>query len=188
MFIISKFCFATLIFGNQKWEETEKEQIMLGSGQVKRRSFFCGDLKKEYAIALAMLYWAEGHKKECEFTNTDGRMIQFFSAHLRELFGLTSENIRVTARIFSGMKEMECVQYWSKITGVSKHRIVVYRNDGGSSGRTRYGICRLTIKKGSYILKVIHALVSQLIVKISSQDLERIVPALVAQRTRAASS
>lgn len=115
-------------------------------------------------------------------------MIQFFLAHLRELFGLTGENIRVTARIFSGMKEVECVQYWSKITGVPARRIVVYRNDGGSSGRTHYGICRLTIRKGSYILKIIHSLVNQLAAETTNQSLERVVLALVAQRIRAASS
>lgn len=163
------------------WERARKDAQFLLRGS-----------HREKAVALAMLYWAEGNKRECEFTNTDGRMIQFFLAHLQEIFGLTIENIRVTARIFSGMEQTECVAYWSSVTGVPKYRIVVYRNDGGSSGRTKYGICRITIRKGSYVLKVIHSLVSQLAAGVTAvthkKRLERAIPALVAQRIRAASS
>jgi hypothetical protein len=115
---------------------------------------------REKAITLAMLYWAEGSKKHCEFVNSDGRMIKLYLVLLKNLFNISLENITSTMRIFTGMKEKECLKYWSGITGIPQKKFIVRLNDGCSSGRTRYGMCRITVKKGGNILKTVISLIN----------------------------
>jgi len=62
-------------------------------------------------------------------------------------------------RIFSGKDESECLGYWSKMLAISKKNFTVYLNDGGISGKTKYGMCRVNIKKSGNLFKLIHALI-----------------------------
>lgn len=118
---------------------------------------------REFIAMVAMLYWAEGHKSDrCEFTNTDGRMIAFYLKILRKRFKIKNQQIKITLRIFTGMKDVECLKYWSSIANVPSEDIKVRMNDGGSSGRTRYGVCRVTIVKSQSTLKLMHALINQI--------------------------
>lgn len=143
--------------------------------------------KRDFAITLAMLYWGEGSKKVCEFINSDGNMIRCYLFILREMLGITSENIRATMRIFSGMDQSECLRHWSGATGFPREKFIVRFNDGGTRGRTKYGMCRITVKKGANTLKVIHSLINQLSNEIVEIDpLHRNAP--VAQLDRAAHS
>jgi hypothetical protein len=118
---------------------------------------------RENIIIISMLYWAEGHKKNtCGFTNTDKLMISVYLKILRDSLKIPNDRIEITIRIFTGMSRSNCLSYWSSITGVSKKNIRVRFNDGGSSGKTSYGICRVTIMKGHMILKLMHALVGKI--------------------------
>ena len=38
----------------------------------------------------------------------------------------------------------------------------MYYNDGGKRGKSPFGICRVTIKKGSFVLKIIYALIERI--------------------------
>ena len=116
---------------------------------------------RERAIVLAMLYWAEGNKKSCEFINSDGSMIRLYLKILRNAFDLPESYIKPTMRIFTGMDEKECLSYWSEVTEIPKARFKIYLNDGGTRGKTKYGMCRITVKRGGQVLKVIHALKDQ---------------------------
>ncbi len=111
--------------------------------------------KREYMIALAMLYWGEGSKKKCEFINSDGRMIKLYLEILMDSLKIEKERIIPIMRIFSGMEKEKCLSYWSKITGFSKNKFIIRFNDGGTKGRTKYGLCRISVKKGGNILKII---------------------------------
>ncbi len=117
--------------------------------------------KRERAIAFAMLYWGEGSKKKCEFINSDGKMIKLYLKGLANLFGIEKRRIVPIMRIFSGMDEEKCLSYWSRITGFSKNKFIIRFNDGGIRGRTEYGMCRISIKKGGDIQKIIHSLIEQ---------------------------
>jgi len=124
---------------------------------------------REKLVIISMLYWAEGHKKSnCEFTNTDGKMISVYLKIIRSVLKIPPEKIKITIRIFTGMNKNECLSYWSSITNVSEKLIKVRFNDGGSSGRTTYGMCRVTVLKGHSSLKLMHALIN----KISQDVLE----------------
>jgi len=123
---------------------------------------------KDLAIILAMLYWGEGSKKVCEFINSDGKMIQVYLKILRSYLNISNDFIKITIRYFSGMKKNKCLNYWSKITGISKNKFLVRFNDGGTRGKTKYGMCRITVRRGHNTLKLIYSLID----KIYSQILE----------------
>ncbi len=128
----------------------------------ERASLLLNNRGREFIAMIAMLYWAEGHKKgRCEFTNTDGRMIAFYLKILRYKLDISEQQIKVAIRIFTGMKEKECLNYWSSVVNIPARNIKVRMNDGGSSGRTKYGMCRITIIKGHGMLKLMHALIDK---------------------------
>lgn len=116
---------------------------------------------KKLAIALAMLYWGEGSKKVCEFINSNGKMIQVYLKILRDYLNIPNNSIKVTIRYFSGMNKNKCLNYWSIITGINRGKFIVRFNDGGTRGKTKYGMCRITIKRGHKILKLIHSLIDK---------------------------
>ncbi|MFA5776937.1 MAG: hypothetical protein WC906_00625 [Parcubacteria group bacterium] len=124
--------------------------------------------ERELYIAIAMLYWSEGSKKVCEFINSDGKMIQVYLKILRDYLNISNDSIGITIRYFSGMDRDKCLKYWSKNTKISKRKFIIRFNDGGTGGRTKYGMCRVTIKRGHNILKLMHSLID----KISEQILE----------------
>lgn len=116
---------------------------------------------REYIIVLAMLYWAEGCKKACEFINSDGRMIDLYVKILVKVFDIPRERLIPTIRIVSSMDQDECLEHWSKITGLQKNKFFVRINDGITKSSTKYGMCRISIKKGSNTLKLILSLIEQ---------------------------
>ncbi len=119
--------------------------------------------RREDVIILAMLYWAEGHKRfTCGFTNTDGKMMSVYLNIMRSSFGISEHMIHVTVRIFIGMRKYDCLRYWSSVTGKPTSEIKLRINDGGTRGKSKYGICRVVILRGHNTLKLIHALVDNI--------------------------
>lgn len=116
---------------------------------------------REYLIILTMLYWAEGCKKACEFINSDGRMVDLYVKIIVKIFDIPKERITPTIRIISGMDKKECLDYWSKITGLPKERFFVRIDDGNTKSSTKYGMCRISIQKGSNTLKLMLSLIQQ---------------------------
>lgn len=120
-------------------------------------------IDRENVIILSMLYWAEGHKNGgFEFTNSDGRMIQVYLKIIRSVLKIKDSHIYATVRVFTGMKESECLRFWSTTTNLPVSQIKVRMNDGGTSGRTKYGMCRIRVTKGHSFLKLMHALIDNI--------------------------
>lgn len=118
---------------------------------------------RESAIIISMLYWAEGHKNRvCEFTNTDDKMVSLYLKILRGTLKIEEKRIGITVRIFTGMKKTDSLSYWSFVTGVAPEKIKLRLNDGGVRGKTKYGICRVTVRKGHGTLKLMHSLVGEI--------------------------
>lgn len=116
---------------------------------------------RDLCIATAMLYWGEGSKKVCEFINSDGRMIKVYLAMIRGVLNIPDESIKPIMRIYTGMDKDKCLDYWSSITKISKDKFTIRFNDGGTKGRTKYGMCRIIVRKGSDTLKLMHSLIDQ---------------------------
>jgi hypothetical protein len=117
---------------------------------------------RESLIAISMLYWGEGSKHSCDFINSDGKIIQLYLKILEEVLKIPKSSLKATMRIFTGMNRVECLNHWSKITCIPKKDFVVRFNDGCTRGKTRHGMCRITVKKGDSTLKLIHALIEQI--------------------------
>lgn len=100
----------------------------------------------------AMLYWAEGNKESFVFTNSDHRIIALFLRCMRGVYGVSEDRFSVTVRIFSGMDEEKCIVHWEGVTGIKRDRMKVRWNDGGTRTSSTFGILRITIKKGAYLL------------------------------------
>lgn len=141
-----------------------------GSRKIKERNLQAAAERAEkllqksdrtLAIILAMLYWGEGSKKVCEFINSDGKMIQVYLKILRNYLNISDDFIKITVRYFSEMDKNECLKYWSENTGISKSKFIVRFNDGGTRGKTRYGMCRITVRRGHNTLKLIHSLINK---------------------------
>ncbi len=113
---------------------------------------------RHFITIITMLYWAEGHKKGvCVFTNTDQKMIKVYLSVLRNILKIPEHRLKITIRIFTGMIREECLKFWSEVTNISPYLIKVRFNDGGTSGRTKYGMCQVTIRKGHNELKLMDA-------------------------------
>ncbi len=122
---------------------------------------------KYFSSLLAMLYWAEGNKNDFTFTNTDPEMIKNYISILGKCFLIDTERLSVIIRYFTGMDKRKCLEYWSSVTKISPEKINMYYNDGGKRGRSPYGICRITVKKGGYLFKVV-----QFLIKIISKEIQ----------------
>ncbi len=116
---------------------------------------------RELVLMFAMLYWAEGAKKRFQFINSDGRMIILWLSVLRRVLRVSDKNIVPVMRIYTGMNQRKSLNYWSKITGFPKSKFIVRLNDGGTSGRTKYGMCRIEVKKSGNLLKLVLAVINQ---------------------------
>lgn len=143
-------------YGGSK-KRTQKNWVI---ARERAQKLLHGDTR-DYSIALAMLYWGEGSKKVCEFINSDGRIIETYLFVIRTILNVPEESIKPTMRIFSGMNKVDCLNYWSRITRIPKRKFLIRFNDGGTRGKTKYGMCRITVRKGANTLKIIHELIDQ---------------------------
>ncbi len=112
---------------------------------------------------LAMLYWAEGDNKNAfSFVNTNADMIKILIRILNICFNVKKEHLMITIRYFTGMNRAKCLKHWSGVTQVPKNQIKMYYNDGGNRGRTEFGMCRISVRKGSYLFKTVRALIKNI--------------------------
>lgn len=145
---------------NQGGSKKRKEgQIEIASQRASE--LLSGPLGRE-CTTLAMLYWAEGNKREFTFTNTDGQMVKLFVMMMIRSLGVKKERVVLVIRYFTGMNKARCYKFWTKLLDIPKDQVRMYYNDGGNVGRTEYGVCRILVRKGAYELKVIQALIGQI--------------------------
>jgi hypothetical protein len=138
------------------------------------------DLEKNAPIILALLYWAEGNKRGFIFTNTDGEMIKVFLKILRESFGVKNEDISAMIRINNFQDKNKCINHWRKVTKIPIKNIGVDLNPKQNKSKLEYGILRIRVKKGGYLLKLVNSLNKELTSELLSSILRTKSP-LVAQ-------
>lgn len=116
-----------------------------------------------WPIVLAALYWAEGTKKKgFVFTNTDESMIRIFLSIMKRKLKVHNENLDILIRTCTPMDPVKCKKHWSSVTGLPKRMIRINHNDKQNKSKTRYGMCRITLRKGAYHLKLVHCLIRTL--------------------------
>ncbi|OGJ05059.1 hypothetical protein A2456_02085 [Candidatus Nomurabacteria bacterium RIFOXYC2_FULL_36_19] len=151
--------FLSLIKSRQGGSKKRKE-LKLIEAKVRSINLLKSD-DRESILIFAMLYWAEGTKKAFQFINSDGRMIVLWLNILRNIIGVSNDKITPVMRIYTGMNRKVCLSYWSKITKFPKSKFIIRLNDGGKSGKTKYGMCRIDVKKSGNLLKLVLSIINE---------------------------
>jgi hypothetical protein len=105
--------------------------------------------------AGCMLFWAEGSRSRnrVTFTNADSDMIRFFLRFLRECYGVTDEQIRlsVNCHLGNGLTLEEIERWWLERLGLPSSCLrtaAVNRPSSASRGVRRplvYGTARIVV-------------------------------------------
>ena len=112
----------------------------------------------EKMLIAACLYWGEGTKSDFSISNSDPILIRTFVTCLRE-FGIPKERLRVTVRIYDDIDKQSAMNYWAKIIGIPVSGILnVNILDGKKKGKLPYGMCRVRVTKGGFLLKMLKSI------------------------------
>ena len=152
-----------LLHANQGGSRERKQDDLRKADIEARRLLKNVTISKVAPVIFGALYWAEGHKKSFVFTNTDERMIRIFLKILRNYWNVGNNKIDLLIRITNNMDAISCIKHWKQATKLPLKNIRVNINNKQNKSKTKYGVCRITIKKGSYGLKVTHAIINQMI-------------------------
>lgn len=143
-----------------KWKSSIKRKIESEQrAQFEAEKLVDSLTRKEKILFLSALYWGEGNKKDFMFTNSDPSMIKIFVKGMMELFAVTKKSLKISIRIYEDLDKKKCLDYWAKITGISYEEFQsVGIIKGKKTGRLPFGMCRVRVKKGGYLLKYTQAL------------------------------
>lgn len=146
------------------WKSKRKSSIFRMIQEQRRaqeqaKSLFGKIGEEEKLIIVACLYWAEGEKKDFSLSNTDPNLIRVFIECLKSL-GVTKKDLRINIRVYEDLDIPAAISFWAKVVGIPKSQIVsVNVLKGKKKGKLQYGMCRVRIIKGGYLLKLIKSLV-----------------------------
>ncbi len=146
----------------REWERAQKE-----SDSILEHV----DIRKAWPILYAALYWSEGTKSSFVFTNTDQKMVQVFLKIMRTNLGIKNEELDFMIRTCTPMNPIECRKHWSKVAQVPISQIRVNHNDRHNKSHTQFGMCRITLRRGAYQLKLVHCLFRGIADKMLTQTL-----------------
>ena len=114
---------------------------------------------KEKMIFMAALYWGEGNKKDFNLLNSDPNMIKIFVRGLLELFNVSTDELRVSIRIYDDLDKNKCLNFWSRITKIPINKFVsINVLKGKKNGKLIHGMCRIRVKKAGNLLKYMLAI------------------------------
>lgn len=113
----------------------------------------------DFIKAVTMLYWAEGHKKDFIFTNTDIKMLQVYVIFLLDILKVTKSCVKIMVRTSDPINSKEALAFWSKNL---KLPLSCFVSNHTSLNRTKttYGICRVMVLKSSFYHKVMISLIT----------------------------
>jgi transposase-like protein len=128
--------------------------------------------KRELFLAGAVLYWAEGFKKDSQagLASLDPAMIKFYIKWLKVCFGYQNKNLifRVTANISHKHRIKEIEIYWSKLLDVplSQFRKPFFQNVKWKKTYENpdeyYGVLRVKVRKSKDFLRTIYGFIEGL--------------------------
>ena len=116
--------------------------------------------RKSKMIILACLYWGEGNKTEFNVINGDASMINVVVSCLLDL-GVKKSDLKFSLRLYEDINRVDAISFWAKTLGVNKNEIKI--SDvlfGKKTGKLKYGMCRLRIRKGAPYFKMVMSMVN----------------------------
>ncbi len=140
-------------FNKQRARETKQKAEKFQRSAAKDIGAFS---KRELFLIGTALYWAEGYKKRLrwtlQFCNSDPAMIKLIMRFFKETCNVPKEKMRASAQIHPNVTPEKAINYWSRITGISKKQFTkTYSQISSSSKQKRppntlpYGTLRITI-------------------------------------------
>jgi hypothetical protein len=114
---------------------------------------------RELVMLVAMLYWAEGHKKAFVFTNTDEKMLSLYLKFIYEVMNIPQKSVSILIRTSDPITPIKAQIYWAKALSIPKINLSVNHDNKQNRTKTRYGICRIMVAKSSFYLKVMNGLI-----------------------------
>lgn len=109
---------------------------------------------REFLIAGAMLYWAEGNKQDgVQISNADPLFIQFMMQWFRQAIALSDDRFTGAIHYHEGQNEYLIKEFWSELTGIPKERFIKsFKKPPGTGHRTHYlqwGVCRIRVTRSA---------------------------------------
>lgn len=118
----------------------------------------------DYKLLLAFFYWCEGEKTgyAVNFVNSDPGMIKVYLFLLRKCFFIKENKFRVILHLHNYHKQVELINFWSKIIAIHKNVFSVYNKmHTGKCKNKNYKGC-LSVRYGdSKILKEIFIIIER---------------------------
>ena len=135
-------------------------------------------LSKRDVMMLGLgIYIGEGGKTDglTRIINSNAKIIKFTLKWLQVSFGVKIKNIKVRLFIYPDNNEKECIEYWSKNTGIPKNQFfkstIDIRNNKNLSnhGKLPFGTAHVSIKSfgnkdhGVYLHRLIMAWINRVL-------------------------
>lgn len=114
---------------------------------------------REICMLIGMLYWAEGSKRELVFTNTNLDMIKIYLFFLKKVLMVPESDIHLLIRTAIPIKPKEAQNFWINQTGMLPSQVSTNHDNKQNKTKSRYGICRVNVRKNSYYLKQIQCII-----------------------------
>jgi len=134
---------------------SRKRKLLKETKAFEEGKTLVGNLSnKEKLLFLSALYWAEGSKKDFGLSNTDPMLIKIFVTGLREMFGITDDQLRISIRLYEDLDKNKSLSFWSQVVNMPKEKFIgVNVLVGKKKGKLEHGMCRVRVLKGGDVLK-----------------------------------
>ena len=127
-----------------------------------------------FVRAIVMLYWAEGHKKDFIFTNTDSKMLLLYVNFLYSVLKIKHCDIKVLVRTSDPLVPKDVLIFWSQTLDLPLSCFTNNHDNAQNKTKTTYGICRVMVSKSSFyhktMINLIQLLQKELLRSRSSMD------------------
>lgn len=145
---------------NRRRSSTYRMMSEFKKAEIEAQSIIQSSKNLNKIIGAVCLYWAEGAKRDFSLSNTDPRLIKIFVECI-SIFGVSKDHLRITLRLYEDLNSRLAIDYWAGVIGVPKTQITnINILKGKKKGKLKYGMCRVRIIRGGYLLKIIKSLIN----------------------------
>jgi biotin operon repressor len=139
-----------------------RKQSQITKAELEAKRILADHTLRDIALVGSSMYWAEGSKSALVFTNTDSDMIKIFLTFIDVCLGIKRSDCQFLIRISKPISTIDAIKFWSDIVRVDQASIKINRDDIQNRTKTKYGVCRITIRKGGFNLKVVQSMIQSL--------------------------
>lgn len=138
----------------------QRKLTRIRDAEIKASALLCSK-DREFVVAVAMLYWSEGHKKSFIFTNTDELMLKVYIKFLHEVLEIGKNDFRILIRTSDPIVPTSAVSYWSNVLDLPGSVFMVNHDNIQNRTKSKFGICRIMVVKSNYYHKIMLSLIRQ---------------------------